>query len=162
MSTQSESNDWIVSRPCNSVIVHDDLPTELRARKLWNHLVSDAGQGVQCNVTYRSAGQIKESLDFEQAGQTDIVIVSVHDLARFFFGAAGWLNDWLSIRSVSPRALFILHDGEADDRMIGFLQTVTQSAGVTLFGHHPEAGDDLVVSNPENDRRPAEDLALVS
>ncbi|OHE78707.1 MAG: hypothetical protein A2107_08685 [Verrucomicrobia bacterium GWF2_62_7] len=162
MNTQSESYEWTVNRRFNSVIVHEDLPTEQRARRLWDHLLNDMGQGVQCGVTYHSAQQIKESLDFEQSGLTDIVIVSVHDLARFFFSAAAWLNDWLSIHSASPRALFILHDREADERMVEFLRTITESAGVTLFGHSSEAGDDLAVSDPEDDRQPAEDLALVS
>ncbi len=161
MKTQSKSNDWTVNRQCNGVIAHEDPPTELRARRLWNQLVNDMGREIQCRVTCQSAEQIKELPDFDRAYQTDIVIISVHDLARFCFGTAGWLTDWLNAKSCLPRALFILHDGEQDGQVVGFLRTISESAGVTLFSCGRETGDASAVSDPRHDCRPAEDLAPV-
>ncbi|MFA6562006.1 MAG: hypothetical protein WCV00_08900 [Verrucomicrobiia bacterium] len=162
MKTKSESTDWKEKGQCHGVIVHEDLPTELRAKRLWSQLVHDMGQGVRCDATYQPAERIKELLDFNQAGLTDIVIVSVHDLARFFFGAAGWLNDWLNAKSCLPRALFVLHDGKEDNQAVGFLRAISESAGVTLFSRGREVGNDPPLSNSKHDRRRAEDLALAS
>jgi len=44
MKTDPESNDWIANRRCHDGIAHEDLLTELRARRLWNQLVNDMGQ----------------------------------------------------------------------------------------------------------------------
>lgn len=162
MKTQFESTDCDLKGQCHSVIVHEDLPTELRARRLWRELVHDMGHGIQCDATYRPAEQIKESLNFEQADLTDIVIIAVHDLPRFFFAAAGWLNEWLSAPSILPRALFILHDGEENSQVIGFLRTISEFAGVTLFNRGRETRDDSSVISAEHDPQPAEDLLLVS
>lgn len=151
MKTNLESNDWTVNGQCNGVIVHEDLPTESRARRVWNQLVNDREPDFRCGVTYQSAAQIKESLDFDQAHQTDIVIISAHDIAHFFFDAAAWLTDWLNDKSCRPQALFILHDGEEDSQVVEFLQTISKFAGVKLFSRGRETSDDLAVNDSEHD-----------
>lgn len=149
-------------RQCNGLIVHEDLPTELLARRVWNQLVNEMGREIHCAVTYQSAEQIKESLDFEWFSRTDIVIISVRDLALFFFGQTAWLTDWLNVKSCLPRALFILHDGEEDNEVIGFLRTISEFAGVSLFSRGREAHDHLRAMSQEHVCQPEEDFALVS
>ena len=161
MKTSAESNERMVNRQCTALIVHEDQATELRARRLWNELVHDMGWEIQCDATYQPAEEVKGKLDFEQAGVTDIVIISVRDLARFLFTAAAWLDDWLATESNLPRALFVLHDGMEDAQVIGFLQKIAGFAGVTLFNRCCETCSPPVV-DVEDDRQPAEDLALIS
>ena len=161
MKNNSESIDKDDHRHRYGVIVHEDPATELRARRLWNELVHDMGQDVRFGATYQPAGEVKELLDFERASVTDIVIISVHDLARFLFTAAAWLDDWLATKSSLPRALFVLHDEKEDTRVIEFLQTISGFAGVTLFNRGCETCGPPVMG-VEDDRQPAEGLALVA
>jgi hypothetical protein len=156
MKNDTENTRWSEKGRCHSVIVHEDLPTELRAKRLWRKLVHDMGRGIRCDATYQPAGQIKESLDFRQADLTDVVIISVHDLPLFFFSAAQWLNDWLSAHSTVPRALFVLHDGKPDCQVVSMLRRLTEFAGVTLFNRHHETGATA------HGRRSDEELALAS
>ena len=161
MKNNSESTDRDENRHRYGVIVHEDLETELRAKRLWNELVHDMGQNIQCDATYQHAEEVKEELDFEQAFMTDIVIISVHDLARFLFTAAAWLDDWLATKSSLPRALFVLHDEKDDTRVIGFLQKIAGFTGVTLFNRCYETCSPPVTGAEEHRQR-EEDLALVS
>lgn len=160
MRTETELTGWDEKGQCRSAIVCEDLPTELRARRLWRELVHDMGHGIQCNATYWPATLIRESLDFEHASVTDIVIISVHDLPRFVFAAAGWLNDWLSTRSTLPRALFILHDTKQDRQVVEMLRKLTEFAGVTLFNRDYDANDGLPAGDIEPSRQSEEELAL--
>jgi hypothetical protein len=162
MKTEAENTGVDEKGRCYSVIVREDLPTELRARRLWRELVHDMGQNVRCEAMCQPVEQIKESLDFDQARLTDIVIISVHDLPRFLFAAAGWLDDWLSIPSPLPRALFILHDGEEDDHVLGIVRKLAEFAGVTLICRGREPRDEPAVIGAKHDRQPAEDLVFVS
>lgn len=162
MKTDPENNNWTMNRQCNGVIVHENLPTELRARRLWHQLVNDMGWEIRCDATYQTAEQIKESLELDRFSQTDVVIISVHDLALFFFGGAEWLTNWLDVKSCRPRALFVLHDGKEDSQMVGFLRTICKFAGVSLFSQGRETGDDPAVSGLKHDYQPAEGLAFVS
>lgn len=153
---------WDANDRRRAVIVCEDVPTARRARRLWKEIGRNRGPTIPRNTTYKSAGEIKESLDFDQAEATDIVIVSVHDFPRFFFAAAAWLDDWLSARCQWPRALFILHDGEEEGQALGFLRKLAGFAGVTLFSCGREANNDRPAGGLELKRQPAAKLALSS
>ncbi len=120
-------------RQCQAVVVHDDLATKQRAGELWGAIVNNMGQDVPCTVTYMFAEQVEQAPVMERASQIDIVIVSMHDLARFMANIAGWLSDWLTADTCLPRALFVLHEGEEDRQLVNFLRTLTEFAGVTMF-----------------------------
>lgn len=115
------------------MIVHEDPPTERRARNLWDQLVHEMGEGIPFSASYKSMTEFKPPLDFEQVGATDIVIVSVHDLLHFILDAGGWLAGWLTSHSPLPRALIILYDGKEDALVLGMLEKVARTSGVTLF-----------------------------
>jgi hypothetical protein len=132
MKTQVENMEWRAGQWCYGVIVHEDLPTRLRAQKVWDELVTGMEGNIPCRLNYKSTADIKEQSDFGPTDLTNVVIVSVHDLPRFFLGTAVWLNEWLGFPSIVARTLFMLHDGEEDRRVIGMLRRITDSAGVTL------------------------------
>ena len=161
MNNERMATGWNEKSECRGVIVHEDAPTASRAESLWNNIVHDMGQNVRCDATFQPANEIEDLLDFEQAVATDIVILSVHDLARFLFTGAAWLDDWLATRSPLPRALFVLQDGEDNSRVLQFLQTISGFAGITLLHRRCEAGCSLT-GVAETDRPPAETSVLAT
>lgn len=161
MKIPFESIGWNECPHFYGVIVHEDPPTELRGRRQWDQLVHKLGKGIRCSPTYQPAEQIKRSLIFEQAYLADAVIVSVHDLARFFFDAAEWLTDWLSVKPRLPRALFILHNGDEVGQAIEFLRQLAGLTGVTVFSRGHETNDGPQAGDPERDCQPVEHTALV-
>jgi hypothetical protein len=162
MKNELATTGWDAKKRCRGVIVHEDAPTASRAKSLWHEIVHDLGPAIPWDITCKSAGEIEESLDFDQAETTDVLIVSVHDFPRFFFAAAAWLDDWLSARSPWPRALFILHDGTEEGQALEFLRKLAGFAGVTLLSRGGDADGLFSDSDLELDRQPEENLALAS
>lgn len=143
---------WSLPRHCQAVVVHDDLATKQRAGELWSAIVNNMGQDVPCAVTYMSAEQVEREPVMERAGQIDIVIVSMRDLARFMANIAGWLSDWLTADTCLPRALFVLHEGDEDRQLVDFLRTLAEFAGVTMFSCGREANRVQKASRSERGR----------
>lgn len=162
METESQCIRQEADRQCRGVIVCEDLPTGRRAEELWNRVARVLGEVVPCRADHKSAAEIKEQLDFAGAEETDILIISVHDLPIFIFDAGRWLDDWLSVRPRLPRALFILHDGPKDDPIVAFLEKLTGFVGVTLFSCGREGCETRPRSDPGEGHPHGDRLALVA
>jgi hypothetical protein len=160
MKTFFEGTGWNEYLHFYGVIVYEDPATEQRARSRWDQLVHELGHSIRCSHTDQPAEQIKQSLIFEQAYQVDVVIVSVHDFERFFFDAAEWLTDWLSVKPRLPRALFLLHDGSKGERVIEFLRQLATLTGVTLFDRGYETTAVMHAGDSNHHSQPADNAAL--
>jgi hypothetical protein len=130
--------------PCNhphryAVIVHEDRPTELRAKRFWNRLVHNMGRQAWCAASYYHLEEIKRLLGLEQGRVANVVVISVHDFADFLLSATIWLDDWMTRNSHAPRALVVLHDGRCDSPLFNVLREVVRITGVTLFTHGRKA-----------------------
>ena len=162
MKMETPDVEWSLPRQCKAVVVHDDLATKQRARELWNDVIHGAGRDAHYGVTYLSANQMKKSPVLERAGQIDIVIISMHDLARFLSNIAGWLTDWLNADTCLPRALFLLHDGKEDRQLVNFLRTLAEFGGVAMFSCGSKMAPVWNTVPVENDRRPGNEMESLS
>ncbi|MBI5686480.1 MAG: hypothetical protein HZC54_15520 [Verrucomicrobia bacterium] len=162
MKRETSDIEWSLPRQCKAVVVHDDSETKRRAKELWDTILNDMGRDAQSGVTYLSAEQIEKAPVCEHAAQIDVVIISMHDLARFLSNVAGWLADWLNADTCLPRALFILHDGEEDRQLLNFLRTLAEFAGVTMFSCSRETDCVWHGGHSERSRHIAEMVAAIA
>lgn len=125
--------EWRLGRPYQAVVVHDDTATKQRAADLWDTITSSVDWELPGRISFYSAEQIEKAPFMERAAQIDMVVVSVRDLARFFTGVSGWLSDWLNADTALPRTLVVLHERDEDRQLVGFLRTLADFSGVTMF-----------------------------
>ncbi len=162
MKRETSDIEWSLPRQCKAVVVYDDLVTKQRAKELWDTIINEMGGDAQCSVTCLSAEQVEKVPVLKRVAQIDVVIVSMHDLARFLSNIAGWLADWMNADACLPRALFILHDGEADRQLVNFLRMLAEFAGVTMFSCGRETDCVWHGSHSERGRHLAELVAAVA
>lgn len=162
MNRETSDTEWSPPEGCRAVVVYDDLATRQRAEELWENIVNDMGHDVRCGVKYIPGQQIENAPLLERAEKIDVVIISMHDLARSLSTIAGWLADWLNADTCLPRALFVLHDGEEDRQLVNFLRTLAEFAGVTMLscGHGIRRGPRA--ASPKRSRADEELLAVVA
>ncbi|MBM3892220.1 MAG: hypothetical protein FJ388_24150 [Verrucomicrobia bacterium] len=164
MKATSEHIDWAGGPPCNGVILHEDPATELRAMKLWSQIAEGMGPEITCDLTpwplaLFEAPRLRERA-FRDAEQTDVVTISVHDVARLSADVSKWLTQWLNTKSSLPRALIILHDGEEQNEVVTFLKMLAEFVGVSVFSRGGEIANGSDAIGATHYRQREESLAF--
>lgn len=142
------------NREYNAVIIADDKVTEERAQAMLKSISVEMGPDIPCVARFMTTTEMAGQTGCEDADNLDFVIISVHNLVKCVSDGGRWLTHWLTQTSYMPRALFLLHEGEADPGWIRGLRAFAESVGVNLFSR----GRYVATAVPVN--RPASEVAV--
>jgi hypothetical protein len=126
------------------LLLYEDAPTALRAKRLLDQLVEHLNLIVTFHVLLRRFDLLDspalDALDGGDALDSDIVLLSVQGSKGLPGSVRVWLNRWLALKPDQPRALVFsldtaARDSAAANQTLFFLQAAASRVGVEVFCH---------------------------
>jgi hypothetical protein len=127
------------------LIVHEDLPTGLRAKQVLDRLRGQLGDDVRFAVKLWTFGTLRDPLLQRQAihdvDQAQIVFISMHGNDEIPLALCDLLSRWLTAKEAeAPGALLVSLDANSQDSVsakavLDCLRTKAAASGVDLFQH---------------------------
>ena len=126
------------------LIMHEDLPTGLRARATLDCLANRLGKKICFLISLCRFGMLEDAELAEPvlqlAKRADIVFLSLHGNSKLPTAVRKWLLRWLEIRDFKPCALVASLDSSTRDSLKSnstwnFLRVITAPLEVDLFLH---------------------------
>ena len=126
------------------LVVHEDLPTGLRASAVFKNLENWLGTETRFLINWWRFGMVQDAelaeLALKQAKRADIVFLSIHSDRNLPTAIRNWLLQWLEMREFKPCALVVSLDSSTQDlfnstSILNFLRDVTAPLEVDLFLH---------------------------
>ncbi len=126
------------------LVMHEDLPTGLRAREALNDLELQSEIEIRflrslCRFGLLEDAELAETA-LKEARRADIVFLSMHGDREVPPVVRDWLLCWLETRDFKPCALVVSLDASARDSLkanstLDFLRVITAPLEVDLFIH---------------------------
>jgi len=130
------------------LVVHEDLPTGLRAREALNRLQDRNIIKTRFLINLFRFGMIEDSelagIALQKATHADIVFLSLHGHRELSPAVRDWLLRWLETREIKPCALVVSLDKSTRDFLnssptLKLLRDTTSPLEVDLFLHLGES-----------------------
>jgi hypothetical protein len=126
------------------LIVHEDLPTGLRAKQVLDRLRRELGCNLHLVVKLWNFSTLRDPLLQRQAvrdaSEAQIVFISMHGHAELPVTLCDLLNRWLAAKEETPGALVVsldasIQNSESTKDVLDCLRTKAAAGGVDLFTH---------------------------
>lgn len=130
------------------LVVHEDLPTGLRAREALNRLQDRNIIRTRFLINLFRFGMVEEAelaeIALQKATRADILFLSLHGDRELSPAVRDWLLCWLETREIKPCALVVSLDTNTRDFLnssptLNFLRDITSPLEVDLFLHLGES-----------------------